>query len=90
MVRPMAFLTDLATNATAHDIGIVIFSGNDDSLVPHFGSQSRSSRSLSLQLANTRIQLPSKYDVDRTSLTCLTFYYLEHDVWWNPRLHTEA
>lgn len=36
----MAFLTDLATNATAHGMKIVIYSGNDDSLVPHFGSQS--------------------------------------------------
>ncbi|KAH0834753.1 Alpha/Beta hydrolase protein [Lanmaoa asiatica] len=38
-VEPMAFLTDLATNATAHGMAIVIYSGNDDSLVPHFGSQ---------------------------------------------------
>jgi carboxypeptidase D len=38
-VEPMAFLTDLATNATAHGMKIVIYSGNDDSLVPHFGSQ---------------------------------------------------
>ncbi|KAF8556411.1 alpha/beta-hydrolase [Imleria badia] len=38
-VEPMAFLTDLATNATAHCIKIVIYSGNDDSLVPHLGSQ---------------------------------------------------
>ncbi|KAG6379588.1 Alpha/Beta hydrolase protein [Boletus reticuloceps] len=38
-VEPMAFLTELATNATAHDVSIVIYSGNDDSLVPHFGSQ---------------------------------------------------
>jgi len=38
-VEPMAFLTDLATNTTAHNMPIVIFSGNDDSLVPHFGSQ---------------------------------------------------
>ncbi|KAG9311823.1 Alpha/Beta hydrolase protein [Chiua virens] len=38
-VQPMAFLTDLATNATAHGVSIVIYSGNDDSLVPHFGSQ---------------------------------------------------
>ncbi|KAF8550322.1 alpha beta-hydrolase [Imleria badia] len=37
--RPMAFLTDLATNATAHCMKIVIYSGNDDSLVPHLGSQ---------------------------------------------------
>ncbi|KAH7885867.1 alpha beta-hydrolase [Phlebopus sp. FC_14] len=38
-VEPMAFLTDLATNATAQDMSIIIFSGNDDSLIPHFGSQ---------------------------------------------------
>ncbi|KAH0836523.1 Alpha/Beta hydrolase protein [Lanmaoa asiatica] len=37
--RPMAFLTDLATNATAHNMTIIIFSGNDDSLIPHLGSQ---------------------------------------------------
>lgn len=35
----MTFLTDLATNATAHNISVVIFSGNDDSLIPHIGSQ---------------------------------------------------
>ncbi|KAG9312814.1 Alpha/Beta hydrolase protein [Chiua virens] len=38
-VEPMAFLTDLATNATAHNMTIIIYSGNDDSLIPHFGSQ---------------------------------------------------
>ncbi|OAX36451.1 alpha/beta-hydrolase [Rhizopogon vinicolor AM-OR11-026] len=38
-VEPMAFLTDLATNATAKNVSVVIFSGNDDSLLPHLGSQ---------------------------------------------------
>ncbi|OAX41086.1 alpha/beta-hydrolase [Rhizopogon vinicolor AM-OR11-026] len=38
-VEPMAFLTDLATNATAKNVSVVVFSGNDDSLVPHLGSQ---------------------------------------------------
>lgn len=38
-VEPMAFLTDLATNATACNVSVVIFSGNDDSLIPHLGSQ---------------------------------------------------
>ncbi|KAI9568043.1 Alpha/Beta hydrolase protein [Boletus coccyginus] len=37
--EPMAFLTDLAKNLTAHDMSVIIYSGNDDSLVPHFGSQ---------------------------------------------------
>jgi len=35
----MAFLTDLATNATEHNMTIIIYSGNDDSLVPHLSSQ---------------------------------------------------
>ncbi|KIM53428.1 hypothetical protein SCLCIDRAFT_1222826 [Scleroderma citrinum Foug A] len=38
-VEPMAFLTDLATNATEQGLSIVIYSGNDDSLIPHLGSQ---------------------------------------------------
>jgi hypothetical protein len=35
----MAFLTELATNATKHNIPIVIYSGNDDALVAHRGSE---------------------------------------------------
>ncbi|KAJ3547334.1 hypothetical protein NM688_g5411 [Phlebia brevispora] len=38
-VEPMAFLTELATNATREHVGIVIYSGNDDSLVTHRGSE---------------------------------------------------
>lgn len=38
-IEPMAFLSDLASNATEQQIAIVIYSGNDDSLVPHLGSQ---------------------------------------------------
>ncbi|KZT24766.1 alpha/beta-hydrolase [Neolentinus lepideus HHB14362 ss-1] len=37
--EPMAFLTDLATNATDRHVSVVIFSGNDDSLVAHRGSE---------------------------------------------------
>ncbi|PFH51848.1 hypothetical protein AMATHDRAFT_58385 [Amanita thiersii Skay4041] len=33
--EPMVFLTELATNATKHNIGIVLFSGNDDALIAH-------------------------------------------------------
>ena len=39
LARPMAFLDDLAANASAHNMKIVIYSGNDDSLVPHRGSE---------------------------------------------------
>ncbi|KAH9893404.1 alpha/beta-hydrolase [Cubamyces lactineus] len=38
-VEPMAFLTDLATNATAKNVSVVLYSGNDDSLVPHRGTE---------------------------------------------------
>ncbi|CAL1714161.1 unnamed protein product [Somion occarium] len=38
-VEPMAFLSELAANASERNIPIVIYSGNDDSLVAHFGTE---------------------------------------------------
>lgn len=35
----MTFLTDLATNATSKGVDVVIYSGNDDSLVSRFSSE---------------------------------------------------
>ena len=40
----MVFLTELATNATDHEVRVVVYSGNDDSLVAHIGSEGESSR----------------------------------------------
>jgi carboxypeptidase D len=37
--RPIAFFDELARNISSHNIPIVIYSGNDDSLVPHWGSE---------------------------------------------------
>ncbi|TFK31891.1 alpha/beta-hydrolase [Crucibulum laeve] len=37
--EPMVFLTELATNATAQGVGIILYSGNDDSLVAHRGTE---------------------------------------------------
>ncbi|KAI8996599.1 alpha/beta-hydrolase [Trametes punicea] len=38
-VEPMAFLTELATNATAKHVSVVLYSGNDDSLIAHRGTE---------------------------------------------------
>ena len=38
-VEPMAFLSDLATNASAANVSIIFYSGNDDSLVQHHGTE---------------------------------------------------
>jgi len=38
-VESAAFFTELATNASAHNVSIIIYSGNDDSLVAHLGSE---------------------------------------------------
>ncbi|KAF5358669.1 hypothetical protein D9758_007755 [Tetrapyrgos nigripes] len=38
-VEPMAFMTELAANASAKGVNIVIYEGNDDSLVAHRGLQ---------------------------------------------------
>jgi carboxypeptidase D len=35
----VTFFTDMATNATKANLGVVIYSGNDDMLVPHWGSE---------------------------------------------------
>ncbi|KAJ7621016.1 Alpha/Beta hydrolase protein [Roridomyces roridus] len=37
--EPMTFLSDLATNASAKGVGIMFYSGNDDSLVAHRGTE---------------------------------------------------
>ncbi|KAJ7238698.1 alpha/beta-hydrolase [Mycena rebaudengoi] len=37
--EPMTFLTELATNASAKGVGIVFYSGNDDGLVAHRGTE---------------------------------------------------
>ncbi|KIL69347.1 hypothetical protein M378DRAFT_98802 [Amanita muscaria Koide BX008] len=37
--EPMTFFTELATNATKHGVGFVLFSGNDDALVSHRGTE---------------------------------------------------
>ncbi|KAI0954566.1 hypothetical protein AcW1_006420 [Taiwanofungus camphoratus] len=38
-VEPMAFLTELATNASMKNVQVILYSGNDDSLVSHRGTQ---------------------------------------------------
>ena len=35
----MAFLTELATNMTAHGVKVIFYSGNDDSLIAHRGTE---------------------------------------------------
>ncbi|KAF7368752.1 Carboxypeptidase [Mycena venus] len=37
--EPMVFLSELAANASAHNVEIVFYSGNDDSLVAHRGTE---------------------------------------------------
>lgn len=39
MDRPMTFFTELATNATKHNVAIVTYVGNDDGISGHFGTQ---------------------------------------------------
>lgn len=37
--RPMVFLDELAANATAHNVSIIVYSGNSDFLISHRGSE---------------------------------------------------
>jgi carboxypeptidase D len=36
----MTFMTELATNATSRGVGIVMYSGNNDALIPHLSTES--------------------------------------------------
>ena len=35
----MAFLSDLATKAAAHNVGVVLYSGNDGAITPHLATE---------------------------------------------------
>jgi carboxypeptidase D len=37
--RPINFFDELFANASKNNVGIIIYSGNDDMLVSHFGSE---------------------------------------------------
>jgi len=37
ILRPMAFLSELATNTSRQEIGIVFYEGNNDALIAHRG-----------------------------------------------------
>ena len=41
-LRPVSFFDELASNATEKNVSVVIYLGNDDSVVPHFSSESKS------------------------------------------------
>ena len=45
----MAFLSDLATNATEQGIHVILYSGNDDSLVAHRGTEGETRASTRLR-----------------------------------------
>lgn len=53
--RPMAFFSELVANASAKNVAIVLYSGNDDALVGH-----RSTQSEEATLSNTYPNLPCK------------------------------
>ncbi|KAJ7066374.1 alpha/beta-hydrolase [Mycena amicta] len=36
---PMNFLTEFATNATKHNVSVILYSGNDDALIAHRGTE---------------------------------------------------
>lgn len=38
---PMVFLSELATNASKRGVPVIIYSGNDDSVVAHYSSEGR-------------------------------------------------
>lgn len=35
----MVFLTEMATNASEHGLSVILYSGNDDTLIEHRGTE---------------------------------------------------
>ena len=58
----MNFLSELATNATAHDISVILFSGNNDVLVAHRGTEGANFHSIDArQLTESSSDNPSSF-----------------------------
>lgn len=38
-IEPVVFLSELMTNASKHGVSLILYSGNDDSYISHFGTQ---------------------------------------------------
>ena len=89
--RPMAFLTELATNATERGVHVIIYSGNDDSLVSHMGSEGELYNHTIVDCAQTLTILSRDTgEHPRVQPFGQSFDHpipLEHDLWRHPRLH---
>ena len=57
----MVFLDELATNATARNVSIIVYSGNSDLLIPHRGSEG-ASVSYILRLWFSQVAIASSRD----------------------------
>ena len=90
----MAFLSELATNASEHNIGIVIYSGNDDALVSHFSSEG--ARTCNLSEVHVLITFKLAVIIQVCHLCCITTTCCmnslpkEYNVWRHSRLHETA
>lgn len=73
----MAFFTDLATNASKAGVSIVLYSGNDDSLVAHRGTEGEWCR-------------PNMPTLHRLMYYSERSGYSKYDVRRYPRVHAET
>ena len=88
----MTFLTELAANATAQSVDIIIYVGNDDAVSPHFGTEGEDSIfAVALPGANAPPQ--SRYRcvraLDKLN-TPAELFTAEHDVRRHPGLHSQT
>lgn len=88
----MAFLSELATNASRQHVGVVIYSGNDDSLISHFSSEGRYQKLVVSTIRTDKNALQSSYRyASQHYIPSLRAQILvEYDFWRYTRLHEEA
>ena len=94
----MVFLDELATNATANNISIIVYSGNSDLLVSHRGSEGVLTPNVLYLLSFLLTISPSCDSGIPLSIVlwpgpiteAITMLPLEHDVWRYPRVHAKT
>ena len=85
MYRPIAFLDELAMNATKNNVGVVIYSGNDDTLVSHRGSEGKHTDLCALH-SSTNVPLAPLVVIQNTTFGGIQgFSKKPSTVWTNDR-----
>lgn len=90
-IRPMIFFSEFATNASAHGVGVALYSGNNDALIAHRGTESSSLLGFTNSLLTFHLTVAIQVS-PRIALILATdtHHMAEHNFWWYSRLYCQT